>query len=112
MASHTEFLTSLYGPWHYIPVLARKPGALHNGASFRDWVLPASMERVRRKLAGAADGDRQEALKGTAYEGWCVADVLRWKEPIKAAHEGGPRKREELLPALDVNRLPCMPNDR
>ena len=42
-----------------MPVLARKPGALRNGAPFKDWVLPASMERVRRKLAGAADGNRQ-----------------------------------------------------
>src|SRR6516225_8556049 len=44
---------TLYDPWHYVPVLARKPGALRNGAPFKDWVLPASMERVRRKLAGA-----------------------------------------------------------
>src|SRR6266545_8222169 len=41
-----------YDPWHYVPVLARKPGALRNGAPFKDWVLPAAMERVRRKLAG------------------------------------------------------------
>jgi hypothetical protein len=40
-------------------VLARKPGALRNGAPFKGWVLPASLERVRRKLAGADDGDRQ-----------------------------------------------------
>jgi transposase len=46
-------------PWHYVPVLARKPGALRNGAPFKNWVLPAGLERVRRKLAGAADGDRQ-----------------------------------------------------
>src|SRR5438046_965956 len=50
---------TVYDPWHYVPVLARKPGALRNGAPFKDWVLPASMERVRRKLAGAADGNRQ-----------------------------------------------------
>src|SRR5437660_8723710 len=50
---------TVYDPWHYVPVLARKPGALRNGAPFKDWVLPAAMERVRRKLAGAADGNRQ-----------------------------------------------------
>ena len=50
---------TIYDPWHYVPVLARKPGALRNGAPFKDWVLPAAMERVRRKLADAADGDRQ-----------------------------------------------------
>jgi transposase len=50
---------TVYNPWHYVPVLARKPGALRNGAPFKDWVLPAAMERVRRKLAGADDGNRQ-----------------------------------------------------
>jgi hypothetical protein len=50
---------TLYDPWHYVPVLARKPGALRNGAPFKEWVLPAAMERVRRKLASADDGNRQ-----------------------------------------------------
>jgi transposase len=48
-----------YDPWHYVPVLARKPGALRNGAPFKDWPLPSSIEKVRRKLTGSADGDRQ-----------------------------------------------------
>lgn len=50
---------TVFEPWHYVPVLARKPGALRNGAPFKDWVLPPAFERVRRKLAGADDGDRQ-----------------------------------------------------
>ncbi len=50
---------TVFDPWHYVPVLARKPGALRNGAPFKDWVLPASLERVRRKLAAVEDGDRQ-----------------------------------------------------
>ena len=50
---------TIFDPWHYVPVLARKPGALRNGAPFKDWVLPAALDRVRRKLAGAEDGDRQ-----------------------------------------------------
>ncbi len=50
---------TVYDPWHYVPVLARKPGALRNGAPFKAWVLPSAMERVRRKLAGSDDGDRQ-----------------------------------------------------
>ena len=50
---------TVYDPWHYVPVLARKPGALRNGAPFKDWILPASLDRVRRKLAGVDDGDRQ-----------------------------------------------------
>jgi transposase len=50
---------TIYDPWHYVPVLARKPGALRNGAPFKEWVLPAALDRVRRKLAGSSDGDRQ-----------------------------------------------------
>ena len=49
---------TVFDPWHYVPVLARKPGALRNGAPFKDWVLPAALDRVRHKLAGSADGDR------------------------------------------------------
>src|SRR6201746_2281334 len=50
---------TLYDPWHYVPVLARKPGALRNGAPFKDWVLPAAIERIRRKLAGTPNGNQQ-----------------------------------------------------
>lgn len=50
---------TVYDPWHYVPVLARKPGALRNGAPFKDWILPASLARIRRKLTSAEDGDRQ-----------------------------------------------------
>jgi hypothetical protein len=50
---------TIYDPWHYVPVLTRKPGALRNGAPFKDWVLPKAMERIQRKLAGSSDGDRQ-----------------------------------------------------
>lgn len=49
----------VYDPWHYVPVLARKPGGLRNGAPFREWVLPSAMEKIRRKLKAADDGDRQ-----------------------------------------------------
>ncbi len=48
-----------FDPWHYLPVLMRKPGALRNGAPFRDWDLPAPLARVRSKLAHHHDGDRQ-----------------------------------------------------
>ncbi len=62
VAEHTRAFgrdKTIYDPWHYVPVLARKPGALRNGAPFKDWVLPAALDRVRRKLAGSDDGDRQ-----------------------------------------------------
>ena len=48
-----------YDPWHYLPVLARKPGALRNGDPFRNWDLPPALAQIRRRLAGHDDGDRQ-----------------------------------------------------
>jgi transposase len=50
---------TFYDPWHYVPVLARKPGALRNGAPFKEWALPSAMGRVRAKLAPHRDGARQ-----------------------------------------------------
>jgi transposase len=50
---------TIYDPWHYVPVLARKPGALRNGAPFKDWALPGALGRVRAKLAAHDDGDKQ-----------------------------------------------------
>ena len=50
---------AVYDPLHYIPVLARKPGALRNGAPFKDWDLPPAMRRIRRKLERVPGGDRQ-----------------------------------------------------
>ena len=50
---------AVYDPLHYIPVLARKPGALRNGAPFKEWALPTAMRRVRRKLERVPNGDRQ-----------------------------------------------------
>ena len=50
---------AVYNPWHYVPALEHKPGALRNGAPFKDWNLPESMTRLRARLARHADGDRQ-----------------------------------------------------
>jgi hypothetical protein len=49
----------IYDPWHYLPVLLKKPGALRNGAPFKDWDLPPALAQVRAKLKSHADGDRQ-----------------------------------------------------
>ena len=40
-------------------MLAEKPGALRNGAPFKDWELPVAIRRVRRKLERQPGGDRQ-----------------------------------------------------
>lgn len=48
-----------YNPWHYVPVLERKPGALRNGAPFKHWVLPSSLSNVQQRLADMDGGDHQ-----------------------------------------------------
>ena len=49
---------TLFDPWHYLPVLLRKPGALRNGAPFQDWPLPPALERLRRALGRGDKADR------------------------------------------------------
>ena len=75
---------TIYDPWHCVPVLARKPGALRNGAPFKDWVLPGALERIRRKLAAVDGGDRQmvDLLSAVLTDGLAAveaacADALR-----------------------------------
>ena len=45
-------------PWHYLPVLEKKPGALRHGAPFQDWDLPAAIRAVRDRILGQPKGDR------------------------------------------------------
>lgn len=49
----------IYDPWHYLAVLEKKPGALRDGAPFKQWALPEAMVEVRRILTARAGGDRQ-----------------------------------------------------
>ena len=65
---------AIYDPLHYIPVLARKPGALRNGAPFKDWDLPPAIRRVQRKLGNVPNGDKppfgtllRNALPGSGW---------------------------------------------
>ena len=50
---------TVYDPWHYLPVLARKPGALRNGAPFIDWELPPALTKLRRRLGSGDEADRR-----------------------------------------------------
>ena len=77
---------TVFDPWHYVPVLARKPGALRNGAPFKNWVLPSGLDRVRRKLAAVDDGDRQMVTILTAV----LSDGLQAVEAacLEALREG------------------------
>jgi len=48
-----------FEPWHYLPVLERKPGALRNGAPFKDWALPSHLQRIRVRYLKRTGGDRE-----------------------------------------------------
>jgi transposase len=54
----------IYDWHHYLPVLARKPGALRNGAPFMDMELPESLNQVRQRLDNkqVQNGSRDFAL--------------------------------------------------
>src|SRR5487761_19157 len=97
---------TVYDPWHYVPVLARKPGALRNGAPFKDWVLPAAMERVRRKLCGADDGDRQmvDILAAVLTDGLPAVEAACAEALAEAVHSA-----DVILNILARQRDPAPP---
>ena len=76
-----------YEPWHYVPILQRKPGALRNGAPFRDWKLPRALGRLRTRLAAHDDGDRPDA-RGPAASPPAGGRLSALRQP-----EGGRRFR-------------------
>lgn len=45
-------------PWHYLPILEKKPGALRHGAPFQSWDLPVSIKVVRDRILKQDKGDR------------------------------------------------------
>ena len=112
---------AIYDPLHYIPVLARKPGALRNGAPFKDWDLPSAIRRVQRKLGKVPNGDRQmvQILSMIPTDGLDAVDAAC----AEALNEGAPaasvvinilaRHREPPPPLTidtpDALRLTCEP---
>jgi transposase len=49
---------AVYDPWHYVPLLEKKPGALRNGAPFRDWEFPEGIQKIRELLMKQRGGDK------------------------------------------------------
>ena len=104
---------TVYDPWHYVPVLARKPGALRNGAPFRDWVLPAALERVRRRLAGSDDGDRQMVAILTAVltdglpavEAACAHAMSEGVHSSEVTPRAGDERRGDARPDAGLRRV-------
>jgi hypothetical protein len=95
-----------YDPWHYLPVLARKPGALRNGAPFKDWELPPALARVRRRLGVGDDADRQ-------FVGILAAIMDDGLEAVETACrqalDAGPCGRDVVLNILARQREEAQP---
>ncbi len=62
---------TFFDPWHYVAALDKKPGALRNGAPFRDWKLPPALLEVKDRLLRKPGGDRQfvSILQAVGIEG-------------------------------------------
>lgn len=78
VGSHSRHLGRdkvIYDPWHYLAVLEQKPGALRNGAPFKEWNLPDAMKEVRMLLEARSDGDRQFVAILAAVKRYGLEDV-------------------------------------
>ncbi len=49
----------IYNPWHYVAVLERKPGALRDGAPFKNWDLPTALSKIRITLEKYPGGEKE-----------------------------------------------------
>ena len=45
-------------PWHYLPILEKKPGSLRNGVPFVEWDWPVPIQLVRDRVLKQPKGDR------------------------------------------------------
>jgi hypothetical protein len=96
----------IYDPWHYLPVLVKKPGALRNGAPFKDWDLPPALAQVRVKLKPYADGDRQFVkVLGAVPDHGLDAVEAACTEALTAGIASG----DVILAVLARQRQPPMP---
>ncbi len=52
---------NIFNPWHYVPILARKPGALRNGAPFKELMtlMPPVFTEIRDNLGRNNVGDKE-----------------------------------------------------
>ena len=96
----------IYDPWHYLPVLVKKPGALRNGAPFKDWDLPPALAQVRAKLKHHPDGDRQFVkVLGAVLDHGLAAVEAACAEALEAGIASG----DVILTVLARRRQPVAP---
>ena len=97
---------TIYDPWHYLPVLARKPGALRNGAPFQDWSLPPALAQLRKKLGSGDEADRRfvRVLAAVLDDGLEAVD-----EAVREALDAGVSSDDLILNILARRREPQRP---
>ena len=96
----------IYDPWHYLPVLVKKRGALRNGAPFKDWALPPGLASVRSKFKCHADGDRQFVkVLGAVLD----HDLDAVEAACAEALEAGIASGDVILTILARQRQPATP---
>jgi transposase len=78
---------TIYDPWHYVPVLTRKPGALRNGAPFKDWPLPG------QPGAGAAQAEGFRRRRPSDGQGFVGGAERRLGGCGSGLHRGARRRR-------------------
>jgi hypothetical protein len=93
-----------YDPWHYVPVLSRKPGALRNGVPFKDWALPGALAQIQRRLKRATDGDRQmvDILNAVLIDGLPAVEAA-----CAEALAGGVSSSDVVLNLLARRNMPA-----
>jgi hypothetical protein len=97
---------TIYDPWHYLPVLARKPGALRNGAPFQDWALPPGLSELRSRLGANDEADRRfvRVLAMVTTDGLEAVDAA-----AREAVDGGAASDDVILNILSRRREPPRP---
>lgn len=85
---------TIYDPWHYLGILKRKPGALRNGAPFKEWELPPGIQQIQRQLLSRTGGDREfvEILVAARDHGLEITD-----EACRTALSNGTVRSEVVL---------------
>jgi hypothetical protein len=109
VAEHRRFFgrdRTIYDPWHYLPVLVTKPGALRNGAPFQDWDLPPALARLRRKLGAGDEADRRfvRVLAAVLVDGLDLVEAA-----VREALAAGTVSDDVILNVLARRREPPRP---
>jgi transposase len=97
---------TIYDPWHYLPVLARKPGALRNGAPFQDWMLPPALNELRARLGEGDEADRRfvRVLAMVRTDGLEAVEAA-----AQEAVDGGAASDDVVINILSRRREPPAP---